>query len=263
VTTATQSWTEQTIDVAGRKLRLLQDGTGDSVVVLHHSTGNPGWIPFFERLAESHFLTVPDMPGYGQSERPDWARDARDLAILLNQALDKLSMDPVSLVGLGFGGFVAAEMASMNQGRLNSLVLVGAAGLQPPEGEILDQMLIDFPEYVRAGFRDDAAFERIFGAEPEPPIKELWDFSREMTARLTWKPYMFNRRLQHTLREVRTPALIIWGSQDRVVPPSCARRYGEILPNARVEMVAGAGHLVEYEDPERVAQLIANHIASA
>ena len=262
MTTATQDHTEQTIQLAGKDFRVLQGGTGEPVVVLHHSTGNPGWIPFHEQLAAGHAVTVPDMPGYGQSQRPEWARDPRDLAILVHQALDKLGMDSVSLVGLGFGGYVAAEMASMNQQRLKRLVLIGAAGLQPDDGEILDQMLIDFPEYVRAGFRDDATFERIFGAEPEQPIKELWDLSREMTARLTWKPYMFNRRLPHTLLEMQTPTLIIWGDNDRVVPPSCARQYANALPNAKVEMIEGAGHLVEYEEPERVAKLITAHIAS-
>jgi pimeloyl-ACP methyl ester carboxylesterase len=261
VTTAIQSFTEQTVEVAGKKVRVLQDGTGDPVVVLHHSTGNPGWTPFFEHLASKNALTVPDMPGYGQSERPQWARDPRDIAILVHHTLDKFGLEKVALVGVGFGGYIAAEMAAMNQHRLSSLVLVGAAGLQPDEGEILDQMLIDFPEYVRAGFRDDAAYESVFGAEPEPPIKELWDFSREMTARITWKPYMFSRRLAPTLADVETPTLIIWGSEDRVVPPSCAKQYAAALPNAKVEMIDGAGHLVEYEDPERVAKLIAQHIA--
>ncbi len=259
--TAVESFTEQTIEVAGRNVRLLQGGTGDPVVVLHHSTGNPGWLPFFEQLAGKYAVTVPDMPGYGQSERPPWARDARDLGILLHHTLDKLGLERVTLVGLGFGGYVAAEMAAMNQHRLKALVLIGAAGLQPDEGEILDQMLIDFPDYVRAGFRDDTAFEQVFGAEPEQPIKELWDLSREMTARLTWKPYMFSRRLAPSLSEVQTPTLITWGTQDRVVPPVCAQQYARALPNSRVELIEGAGHLVEYEEPEKVAELIAGHVS--
>lgn len=262
MTSPPTTFTERTVSVAGKPVRLLQAGSGAPVVVLHHSTGNPGWLPFFDELAASHAVTVPDMPGYGQSERPTWARDPRDLAVLMHQALDELGLiGGVHLVGLGFGGYVAAEMAAMNHQRLQSLVLVGAAGLQPDEGEILDQMLIDFPDYVRAGFRDDAAFERVFGVEPEPPIKELWDLSREMTARLTWKPYMFSRRLAPTLGGVRIPALLIWGSEDRVVPPVCARQFAAALPDARIEIIQGGGHLVEYEEPGTVAQLIAEHIA--
>lgn len=262
-TAASISHSERTIDVAGLNLRLLEGGEGDPVIVLHHSTGNPGWMPVHELLASRFAVTVPDMPGYGQSARPEWARDARDLAILMNQALDCLGLTSgVTLVGLGFGGFIAAEMATMDQRRLRALVLVGAAGIQPDEGEILDQMLVDFEEYTKAGFRSDAAFAELFGEKAAVELKQLWDYSREMTARLTWKPYMFNRRLPELLKEVRTPALLIWGSRDVVVPLGTARRYQQSLPNARLEVVEGAGHLVELEDPARVVDEITTHIAA-
>ena len=126
------------------------------MVVLHHSTGNPGWIPFYERLAERASVYVPDMPGYGQSERPEWAREPRDLAILLLQALDPARARRAST------SWASASAASSRprwrrcaRSASRRLVLVGAAGLQPREGEILDQMMVDFHEYVMAGFRDE------------------------------------------------------------------------------------------------------------
>lgn len=255
--------TERTVELAGRKLRLLEGGQGEPLVVLHHSTGNPGWLPFHEQLAAGFQVIAPDLPGYGQSERPEWAREARDLAILVSQLFEKLGLGSVTLVGTGFGGFVAAELATMDQARLRALVLIGAAGIQPDEGEIVDQMLIDYHDYIKAGFRDETAYHSALGEDPAAQFKELWDFSREMTARLTWKPYMFNRRLPPLLSEVQTPALIIWGSEDRIVPPVCAEQYKQALPNARVELLQGAGHLVELEEPERVTKLIRDFVGSA
>lgn len=258
MTTATESHTEHTIEVAGLALRYLKGGAGTpAVVVLHHSTGNPGWIPFYERLAERASVYVPDMPGYGQSARAEWAREPRDLAILLLQALSRLGLERPTLVGLGFGGFVAAEMATMCQERIGRLVLVGAPGHQPREGEILDQMMVDFHEYVMAGFRDEDGFRKAFGDDARRTYKELWDYSREMTARLSWKPYMFNRRLAPLLREVRIPALIIHGAEDAIVPVDVARQYAEALPNARLDVVPNSGHLVEYEDPGAISERIA------
>jgi pimeloyl-ACP methyl ester carboxylesterase len=260
--TAATTHIERTIDVAGLTIRSLEGGSGAPLVVLHHSTGNPGWMPIHELLADGHTVLAPDMPGYGQSTRPEWAREPRDVAILMNQALDRLGLTrSVSLMGLGLGGFIAAEMATMNQGRLSSLTLVGAAGIQPDEGEILDQMLVDFKDYVKAGFSSDAEFEHVFGAEIDPAITQLWDFSREMTARISWKPYMFNRRLPELLREVQTPTLLIWGSRDVIVPVSAAHRYKASLPNARLEIIDGAGHLAELERPNRVAELVAAHVS--
>ncbi|GAB4336862.1 MAG: alpha/beta hydrolase [Dehalococcoidia bacterium] len=262
MTTATTTHTDQTIEVAGLTLRLLQGGSGDPVFLLHHSTGNPGWIPFYERLSEHFSVTVPDMPGYGQSERPEWAREPRDLAILMLQALDRLDLRDIVLVGFGLGGFIAAEAATMSRSRLKRLVLVGAAGLQPEEGEIMDQMLVDYEDYIKAGFRSDEAYAGVFGQSAADELKQLWDFSREMTARITWKPYMFNRRLAPLLREVTTPTLLVWGSEDVIVPPVCGQQYKAALPNARLEVIQGAGHLVEFEEPERLVSLIREHATS-
>ena len=257
MTTTTETHTEHTIEVAGLALRYQRGGAGAPVIVLHHSTGNPGWIPFYERLAERATVYVPDMPGYGQSTRPEWAREPRDLAIVLLQALTRLELGSVTLVGLGLGGFVAAEMATMCQERIGRLVLVGAPGHQPREGEILDQMMVDFHEYVMAGFRDEGGFRTAFGDDARRTFKDLWDYSREMTARLTWKPYMFSRRLAPLLREVRTPALILHGAEDAIVPVDVARQYAEALPNARLDVVPNSGHLVEYEDPGAISERIA------
>jgi pimeloyl-ACP methyl ester carboxylesterase len=256
VTTATDTHTEHTIEVAGLALRYLKGGAGAPVVVLHHSTGNPGWIPFYERLAERATVYVPDMPGYGQSARPEWAREPRDLAILTVQMLAKLDLARPAIVGLGFGGFIAAEMATMSQERIGRLVLVGAPGLQPREGEILDQMMVDFHEYVMTGFKNDDDFRSAFGENARKQFKELWDYSREMTARLTWKPYMFSRRLGPLLREVRTPTLILHGADDAIVPVDVAKQYAEALPDATLEIVQSGGHLVEYEDPDAIAKRV-------
>jgi len=262
MTTATASHTETTIEIAGKSIRLMQAGSGSPALFLHHSTGSPGWQPIHDHLAQHFALTVPDVPGYGQSERPEWAREPRDIAILLNRALDKLGFQGVTLIGAGLGGFIAAEMAVMNQSRLAKLVLIGAAGLQPETGEIVDQMLIDFPDYLKANFRDDGAYEQAFGADAASEFKQLWDFSREMTARITWKPYMFSRRLAPVLGEIEVPALVIWGAEDRVIPVACADQYVAALGNARLEIVPGAGHAVEMEEAEKVANLIRTHAAS-
>jgi pimeloyl-ACP methyl ester carboxylesterase len=259
VTTATTAYSEQTVEVAGRRLRLLEGGGGAPLVILHHSTGNVGWAPIHEHLAESFKVLAFDMPGYGQSERPEWAREPRDIAIMMLQALDKLGLDGVTLAGTGLGGFIAAEMATMNRSRLSRLVLIGAAGIQPRDGEIVDQMLIDYDEYVKAGFRDDEAFAHIFGEAPASEVKQLWDFSREMTARITWKPYMFNRRMVPLLSGIDIPTLIVWGGNDAIVPVDVGRQYQEQIPGARLEILPGAGHLVELEEPAKVASLVAAH----
>ena len=150
----------------------------------------------------------PTCPGYGQSDRPDWARSPRDLAILLQQLIDDvLGLADVTLVGLGFGGFLAAEMASMNQARLVQLVLVGADRHPAPGGrDRRPDAASDSPEWGLSGFRDLASFRQLFGVDSLPDdLYSLWDLSTEMTARVCWKPWMFSDQLPHLLAEVRVP----------------------------------------------------------
>ena len=250
------------VEVAGLRIRTSEAGSGrPPFVVLHHSTG-PLWTPFLDALAARRAVIAPDLPGYGRSERPEDARSPRDLAVLWLRALDELEPGPVHLVGLGLGGWVAAELATMAPRRLASLTLVGAAGIRPREGLIHDPMMSSWTDYARVGFHDPARFDEVIGDDPPESLLELWDYSREMTARLTWKPWMWTLQLPMLLRGVATPALVVHGRHDRVVPLDCAEQYRDLLANARLEVVEDGGHLLDLEQPDRLARTIADFVAS-
>ena len=252
----------RSVEIAGLRVHTSERGSGGRpFVVLHHSTG-PLWTPFHDALAAERAVLAPDLPGYGRSERPDDARSPRDLGILTLRALDELEPEPVHLVGLGMGGWVAAEMASMAPRRLASLTLVGAAGIKPRDGFIHDPMMSSWLDYARTGFHDPARFDAVIGDDPPEPLLELWDHSREMTARVTWKPWMWSVTLPSMLRGVRTPALVVHGRHDRVVPLDCAEQYRDLLADARLEIVEDAGHLVDLERPDELARLVAEFVAA-
>jgi pimeloyl-ACP methyl ester carboxylesterase len=80
--------------------------------------------------------------------------------------------------------------------------------------------------------------------------------NREMTARLCWKPYMFNPRLPYFLPRVDRPTLIVWGRQDRIVPPICGEQYRRLLPNATLRLIDNCGHLPQLEQPDRLVALV-------
>lgn len=250
---------EQTLSVAGLSLALRKKGSGSPAVVLHQDVGAHAWLPFHEQLSRSLEVFVPDLPGFGKSDRPEWARHPRDLAILTLQLLDQLKLDRLTLIGLGFGGWVAAEMATMAQERLDSLVLVAPMGIKPQHGDIVDQMMLSHIDYVKAGFHDDAAFESYFPGDIDPELSLFWDLNREMTARVAWKPYMFSHQLPHLLKGVLTPTLVVWGEQDRVVPRECGDLFAQALPNSELALLSDAGHFVELECPEELARLIEKH----
>ncbi len=97
----------------GSKLHLSRAGSGRPVLVLHHDIGSPERLEFYDRLASRFDVLVPHHPGYGKSERPQWLRGVRDVAVMYQWLLSDLGIERPSLVGLGFGGWIAAEMATM------------------------------------------------------------------------------------------------------------------------------------------------------
>jgi pimeloyl-ACP methyl ester carboxylesterase len=180
--------------------------------------------------------------------------------VIYRGLLSELKLDGAALVGLGFGGWIAAEMASMAPADLSRLILVGAMGIKPPVGDILDAAVTGYIDYARAGFHDQKAFDRVYGAEPSGEQLEMWDVCREMSFRIAWKPYMYSQTLPHLLGAVRAPSLVVWGDDDRVVPQSAAKRYLEALPNAKLEIVKACGHCVDMEQPEALAKLVTTFI---
>jgi pimeloyl-ACP methyl ester carboxylesterase len=254
-------WAATTVEAAGTKLHLMRAGRGRPLLVLHHETGTLDRLPFYDALASKYDVLVPHHPGYSRSPRPEWMRSVRDIAVAYRGLLSELKLKDASLVGLGFGGWIAAEMASMAPSDLSKLVLVGAMGIKPPLGDILDLAITGYIDYARAGFHDQKAFDRVYGAEPSGDQLEMWDVCREMSFRIAWKPYMYSQTLPHLLRSVRAPALVVWGDNDKVVPQSAAKRYIEALPNAKLQIVKGCGHCVDMEQPEALAKLVTNFIA--
>ena len=255
-------WTSSVVSVAGTELHIKRGGKGSPIVVLHRDIGSPDNLAFYDILAAHHDVIVPNHPGYGTSPRADWLANVRDLAALYRGMLGQLGLGSATLVGLGFGGWIAAEMACFAPHDTPRLVLAGAMGIKPPVGDICDQALIGYIEYVKEGCHDPATFGRIYGERPSSEQLVLWDLCREMSFRLAWKPYMFNLSLPQLLRGVQSKALIVWGYDDRIVPASAGAVYAESLPNAQQRTIANAGHLIELEQPDAFARAITQFIAS-
>jgi len=252
-------WNETAVEMPSVKLHVARAGSGRPVLVLHHDIGSPERLDFYDALARRFDVIVPHHPGYGRSERPQWLRSVRDVAVVYQSLLAALEIDRASLIGLGFGGWIAAEMAAMAPRAFHRLVLVGAMGVKPPAGDILDQAIVSYLDYARAGFHDQQAFARIYGDVSTDQLVE-WDLCREMSFRIAWKPYMYNPTLPHLLGGVRAPALVVWGDDDKIVPRSAGERYAALLPKARLEIVSAAGHCVEMEQPAELARLVSGFI---
>ncbi len=260
MTTAQQTWTRHSRELAGIQTSIVTGGRGEPLLVLHDETGHPGWLGWHEALARSFTLNIPMMPGYGGSERLEWAMSMRDMAGWYLEALDDLDIGQVSVLGFSLGGWLAAELATMNPERFKKVALVGAAGVRPPVGEILDMFLITMPALLEASVLDKsevAEFSRVCPDEPDLELAADWEDVREVACMLSWRPYMHNPNLPHLLHRLkRLPTLLVWGREDGVVPLSAGQKYNESIPGSRLAVMDDCGHRPELERPAEFVAIV-------
>lgn len=246
----------------------LGHGHGPPLIVLHDDVGRERWTPFHERLAERHEVFAPSMPGYGATPLCEWMRNPRQLAAVLAEFVRAVAHDhatspgPVTLVGCGFGGWVAVELSLYACDVIEAVALVAPVGLKPTDGVVTDQFLIGSRDWVRLGFADDERFLAAYGDEIDEPVVDGWELNRATTTRLAWRPYMYDQALPHLLAGVRVPTLVVQGGGDRIVPPSVAAQYGRLIPGARLVELPG-GHRLDIELPGELADLVIAFAAGA
>jgi pimeloyl-ACP methyl ester carboxylesterase len=260
VTAGTGTFTEELVDVADVRVQLRTGGTGEPLLVIHSELGVPGWLRAYEELAQDFTVYVPSLPGFGQSSRPEWILSVRDLAAWTAWFIRAMQLpQPVHVLGLSMGGWIAAEIATVNASLFKKMVLVAAAGLKPEVGEIWDYFAHSGKQAFEQAFYNPAQapeYARYYGREWTPGEEEQVESNREMAARLLWKPYMRSHTLRGLLRGVATPTLLLWGREDKIIPLNACQLYQQAIPGATVKILEHCGHMPEMEQPEEFVRAV-------
>ena len=142
----------------GCNIKLMRGGAGRAAACSCTAPAAPGaWLPFMQSLATRFDVIVPEHPGFGDSDTPDWLDTIHDLAYFYLDFMEQLDLDRVHLVGVSLGGWIAAELAVRDTyRRLASLTLVGAAGIHVPGVKQVDLFLGSDEQRIRDFFHDQA-----------------------------------------------------------------------------------------------------------
>src|SRR5438477_13078881 len=116
------AFSERFIEVDGCRLNLRRGGSGEPLLYLHGASGAPAVLPFMEKLAQRFDVLVPEHPGYGLSDEPEWLENIHDAAYFYLDFLKYQKLQGVTLVGSSMGGWIAVEMAVRDTSRIKSLV---------------------------------------------------------------------------------------------------------------------------------------------
>jgi pimeloyl-ACP methyl ester carboxylesterase len=244
--------------VRGTPIHLMQDGTGPALLFLHGAGGAGHWLAFQERLAESFSVYFPSHPGHGGSPAAEWIEHISDLAFHYLDLLDELRLDRIHLVGASFGGWIAAEMATMVSHRLASLVLIDPVGIRV-DGWIYPFLFgMDIPEIVATLFHNPMAALAL--APPDQSIDTLALQYRQgaALARVAWNPYLYNPLLRRRIGRIASPTLLCWGAHDRLAPLApCGETWAKAIPGARLQVFDDSGHVPHLEEADAVADAVA------
>jgi pimeloyl-ACP methyl ester carboxylesterase len=252
------SLTTKRVEISGVSIDLVEGGEGSALLYLHGGRGHFGFEPFMEELAKTHRVIAPWLPGFGHSELPRSYTAIDDLAYFGLDLIDSMDLRDAALVGAGFGGWVAAEMAIRSTERLGSLSLIGALGVKFADHltrEITDIHALYPDEVQKTLYSDPERFRLETEGMSDEDLTALVRLG-EAVVLFGWKPYMHNPRLRQWLHRVNVPTLVTWGEKDAMVTVDYGRKYAAAIPDARFEIVSGAGHYPGLEQPAETATLI-------
>ena len=236
-----------TISIRDCRIRVMRGGSGSPVLFLHGGGGAGSWLPFMSRLAATFDVIVPEHPGFGGSDTPPCLDTVPDLANFYLDFLEELGLDGVHLVGQSLGGWVAAELAVRNTGRLASLTLVAAAGIHVKDVAQVDTFLSNPEQHVRDLFHDQKLADAVLVRGQRPELEDVALKNRMTTAKLVWQPRSHDPHLQKWLHRIDIPTLLIWGEHDRLFPKDYAFAYQQMIPGSKAVIIPDCGHLPQVE----------------
>jgi pimeloyl-ACP methyl ester carboxylesterase len=271
------------VTIHGQRIVYRRAGAGPVVLLLHGIAGRSvTWEPVMERLCTDYTVVAPDFIGHGESDKPLGDYSLGSFANWTRDLLDALSIGRATVVGQSFGGGVALQFAYQFPERCERVVLVDAGGLGREVNWILRLVTVPgadfvmpilFPSFV-ASLGDSLARLLRRRGFANPAATEVWSAYRSLTDSVTRQAFVRTIRAvidpggQSVSAHGRLhlteglPVLIIWGERDRIIPVDHAYRAADAIPHSTLHVLPGLGHFPQAEDPEAVAGLIVDFMAS-
>ena len=246
---------KETLKINGVDTVVYTAGQGEPLLFLHGAGTFHGY-EFAKPWAEKFRVIHPYHPGFGESGDDPAMDTFHDYVMHYVSLLDALGIDKVHLVGFSLGGYLAAQFTSQQRQRVKTLTLVAPAGMRSAEYPTLDVLATPGDQIVGSLASNFEVLKPWLPTGPDPEFMGARYREATTLARLLWeKPW--DPKFLRYLHRIDVPTLIVWGDEDKLVPPQHAEIWKKALPNARVEIFKGAGHLVLDEKPEAASAVAA------
>lgn len=253
----------RTIDLPGGiRYAVLEGGRGEPLMLLHgFGADKDNFTRIAKFLTPRYRVIIPDHIGFGESSHPPDA-DYRPIAQAerLRALADALGIGELHLGGSSMGGQIAMTWAALEPARIKSLWLLGPAGIwRGPESELGRTMRETDTNPLMASTTDEyaAVFRFVMTAPPFVPRPLLDVKARERIANQALERRIFEQiradDIEPRIAGLMTPALLVWGEHDRAIHPGTADLLHQLLPESRIVIMPGIGHLPMLESPRECA----------
>ena len=278
----------QYVTLHGKRRAFIKRGEGPALLLLHglacdHTT----WDPVIDILAEKYTVIAPDLLGHGLSDKPRADYTLGGYANGMRDLLTILGIDKVTVVGHSFGGGIAMQFAYQFPERTQRMILVATGGLGPEVTPLIK--LIQAPGWGLAmgaltlPVIRHAELVALRAAAEYGAVGPLRKYTRDLGEVAciveSWKDRRTRFAIRHLVRAVidwrgqivtmsdrayltaAVPVAVVWGRDDMVLPAHHASNAAALAPDARVEVIADAGHVPHKDHPERFARLVDDFIS--
>ena len=276
-----ETFAPRTRVVHGYERAYRMAGSGPALLFLHGiGDDSATWLELLASLAADHTVIAPDLLGHGASAKPRADYSVAAYACGMRDLLTTLDVDRVTVIGHSLGGGVAMQFAYQFPERCERLVLVGSGGvgasvhpllrLAAAPGAGLALPLLGSRPALTA-LRGFAGLLRVFEDTDldyvlaryvrllEPSTRSA--FLRTLRSVVDWRGQVVNM-LDRCYLTGGIPTLLVWGTEDRVVPSGHALRAHRAMPGSRLVLFEGAGHFPHRSDPERFLAILREFLAS-
>lgn len=273
--------TSRIITAGKRQILISELGEGYPVLMLHGGGAGASGLSNYSRNVESlarHFrVVVADMPGYGQSTKGvDRSDPFGDLAQSMLGLLDALKIKSAHVIGNSLGGACALRMALEAPDRVSALVLMGPGGVgttrglptpglkqllnyykgSGPSREKITRFIRDYLVYDDSQVSDAMIEERYLASiDPQvvaaPPLRGPNSLKAALRMDFTRDP---------RLSSCQVPALVLWGTADKVNRPSGGPTLQRLMPNCDLYLFCKTGHWVQWERAEEFNAVVSNYL---
>ena len=257
---------ENFIKVDGNKIRYLETDPSKKTLVLVHGLGASAerWNETIPYLSKDYRLIIPDLIGFGYSDKPlvDYTTDF--FADFLGKFLDCVGVKNAPIMGSSLGGQVAATYVSQNNTK-EKLILVSPSGIMKTSTPALDAYIMAalYPNEINA----KNAFEMMEGSGIENNTEIVTSFIERMklpNAKMAFMSTILGLKnaeiITNKLKEIKVPSLIIWGSEDPVIPIQHADGFVSAIKDCKFCRMDGFGHTPYVQDPKRFSEIVLNFL---